>query len=209
MNRGRVCSWGWDLRSRREASSVAAGIVLALLLHVFAPPSIAGTVIEKTLAFVNKKPVLLSDIELTKTLLGIDDASALQRTIEESLMFEDALRLLNEPPAGEALESAVATLQAKTGAHFSRVALLRKARVQLAIANYIDVRLKPLVRIEDSEVRRVFNEMVAAEGQAPNFEAAGPEIRAALQGKSLDQKIEEWVTALRARAEIRTPRPLG
>ncbi len=193
------------MRSDPGASRVpGSSVVLVAVLCLIAPaPSFAWTIIEKTLAFVNKKPILLSDVELTRALMGIDAPQALERTIEESLMFEDAIRLVNEPPGEAALEGAIATLQARAGSPSSRAAFLRKARVQLAISNYIDVRLRALVRVEDVEVRRVFNEMVATQNPATVFDAVSHEIRAALERKCLDQKIEEWVKALRARAEIR------
>lgn len=161
----------------------------------------AGTIVEKTLAFVNKKAVLLSDVELTKALLEVDENVALERTIEEFMMYEEASRLLTEPPPPVALEAAVLALREKAGPRFKTQALTRKALVQLAIQSYIDVRLRPLVRVEDEEVRKVFNEQPANEG------LPAPEIRDVLHRRALDARIEEWVTSLRRREEVRRPQP--
>ena len=165
----------------------------------------AGTIVERTLAFVNKRPVLLSDVALTKALLGIEEKEALERTIEEVLMHEEASRLLSEPPAPEAVEAAVRALKGKAGPGFSDAALTRKALVQLAIRGYIDIRLRPLVRVEDAEVRKVLSDKLAAEALPEAFSAMAPEIRDRLERRALDQRIEEWVASLKRREEVRRP----
>ena len=189
--------------SLRTFGRTLARTAVVIALSGIAPRSIAGTLIEKTLAFVNKTPVLLSDVQLTEVLLSLAAGPALERTIDERLMFEEARRLINQAPSETATTTAVDSLRTKTGPGFTREALVRKARIQLAISNYIDVRLAPLVRVEDGEVRRVFNEMVVSQEAPPSFDSVAKEIRAALERKSLDQKIEEWVATLRTRAEIR------
>ena len=144
---------------RSKTSLRMAGLIPILLwaLSAYPPAASAGALVERTVAFVNKRPVLLSDVELTRTLLGIDGPEALEQTIDEVLMFEEASRLLSEPAAAETVESAVRALREKAGHGFTEAALRRKARVQLAIANYIQIRLRPLVRVDDAEVRKVFN----------------------------------------------------
>lgn len=188
--------------SRLRARSL---LTMALLAH----SAFAGTVIERTMAFVNKRPVLLSDVELTRTLLKLDEAEAVERTIDEFLMFDEASRLITQSPAEEVVVRGRQDLQAKAGPGFSFAALRRKALVQLAIANYIDLRLRPQVRVEDAEVRRVFNERVVNDPEPPPFNLVADAIRESLEQRSLDQKIEEWVASLRRREEVRrvTPRP--
>lgn len=167
----------------------------------------AGTLVERTLAFVNKKPVLLSDVRLTQALLQLEEKEAIERTIDEILMFEEASRLLNDAQGEEALAIAVGALQEKTGDRFAAAALRRKALVQIVIASYIDLRLRPLVRVEDAEVRKLFSEKAANEVEAPDFGLVAQSIRDLLERRSLDQKIEEWITSLRRREEIRRPVP--
>ena len=188
--------------SRLRARSL---LTMALLAH----SAFAGTVIERTMAFVNKRPVLLSDVELTRTLLKLDEAEAVERTIDEFLMFDEASRLITQSPAEEVVVRGRQDLQAKAGPGFSFAALRRKALVQLAIANYIDLRLRPQVRVEDAEVRRVFNERVVNDPEPPPFNLVADAIRESLEQRSLDQKIEEWVASLRRREEVRrvTPKP--
>lgn len=194
---------------RSKTSLRMAGLIPILLwaLSAYPPAASAGALVERTVAFVNKRPVLLSDVELTRTLLGIDGPEALEQTIDEVLMFEEASRLLSEPAAAETVESAVRALREKAGHGFTEAALRRKARVQLAIANYIQIRLRPLVRVDDAEVRKVFNDRLANAALPEAFSVIAPEIREQLERRALDQRIEEWVTSLRRREEVRRPPP--
>ena len=190
----------------RPSSLAALFLVLSMaLVPALGGVAQAGTIVERTLAFVNKRPVLLSDVALTKALLGIEEKEALERTIEEVLMHEEASRLLSEPPAPEAVEAAVGALKEKAGPGFSDAALTRKALVQLAIRGYIDIRLRPLVRVEDAEVRKVLSDKLAAEALPEAFNAMAPEIRDRLERRALDQRIEEWVASLKRREEVRRP----
>ncbi len=197
------------MRSKRSGRRAVFVILFGMIQAAGGFYAGAGTLIERTLAFVNRKPVLYSDVMLTRALLQLEETDALERTIDESLMFDEASRLLNDPPSEDTIARAVLALQAKSGPGFTAPALRRKALAQLAISNYIDQRLRPLVRVEDAEVRKAFNERVVNDPQAPSFGLVAPSIREALERRSLDQKIEEWVAALRLRVEIRRvpPRP--
>jgi len=191
-------------------SRAPAILVLALVTSAFVTaPAFAGTVVERTVAFVNKKPVLLSDVELTKALLKLDEKEAAERAIDEALMFEEASRLVTEPPPEDVVAPAVLSLREKAGPGFTEAALRRKALVQLAISNYIELRLRPQVRVEDEAVRQAFNQRVARDPQTPLFALVADAIRESLESRALDQKIEEWVASLRRRGEIRrvAPRP--
>jgi predicted ribosome quality control (RQC) complex YloA/Tae2 family protein len=189
-----------DRGSRRLLAPLLMGATLAL-----SASADAGAIVERTLAFVNKKPVLLSDVALTRALLQVDDKDALERTIEEVMMYEDASRLLSEPARPADLEVAVLALKERAGPGFKTPALTRKALVQLAIKSYIDIRLRPLVRVDDAEVRKVFNERLAGLARPEALSAVAPEIRDQLERRALDQRIEEWVTSLRRREEVRFP----
>lgn len=190
-------------------SSRLSVLVVALVLGHMFPPAVAcaGTVVERTVAFVNRRPVLLSDVELTRALLGLEEAEATERTIDEVLMSDEASRLVSDAVSEEEIAAAISTLREKAGPRFTVAALRRKALAQLAISKYIDLRLRPLVRVEDGDVRKVFNERVAANPEAPDFALVADDIRDALERQALDQKIEEWVASLRRRDDVRRPPP--
>lgn len=194
------------MRSRPAAAILALALMASAL---GAHRASAGTIVERTVAFVNKKPVLLSDVELTRALLKLDEKEATERAIDEVLMFEEASRMVTELPPEETISRAVLSLKEKAGLEFSPAALRRKALVQLAIANYIELRLRPQVRVEDEAVRQTFNDRVAKDPQTPLFALVADAIRELLESRALDQKIEEWIALLRGREEIRrvAPRP--
>lgn len=196
------------MRSRKTAPTLMRfGFVLALVLN--SVPSIPGTLVERTVAFVNRRPILLSEVALTRALLKLNENEAVERTIDEILMFEDASRLITQSPPETVVVRAMQELQEKAGPGFSFAALRRKALIQLAIANYIDLRLRPQVRVDDAEVRRAFNERVLSDPEPPPFNLVSDALRESLEQRSLDQKVEEWVASLRRREDIRKapPRP--
>lgn len=188
-----------------QIAAIVASLGVTWTLGGGAPRVDAGVLVERTLAFVNKKPVLLSEVLLTKALLQIDDAVALERTIDESLMFDEASRLLGVSPAEKDPDVALEILRGKAAPAFSDAALRRKAASQILIASYIELRLRPLVRVEDIEVRRLFDEKALKDPTAPEFNHVETSIRESLERRALDRKIEEWVASLRQRAEIRRP----
>ncbi len=195
------------MRSNPRMKRVVFVLLFGMIQAVGGFSAAAGTLIERTLAFINKKPILYSDVLLTRELLQLEEADALERTIDESLMFDEASRLLNDSPSEDTIARAVLALQEKTGTKFTAPALRRKALVQLAISNYIDQRLRSLVRVEDAEVRKALNDRLSNNPQPPLFSQVADAIRESLERRSLDQKIEEWVGALRRGAEIRRPSP--
>lgn len=165
----------------------------------------AGTLVERTEAFVNRRPVLLSDVVLTAALLRLNHAEATEKSIDEALMFEEASRLVNDAPGDEAVTEATLSLKEKAGPGFSTVALRRKALVQLTIAAYIDLRLRSLVRVEDEDVRKAFEDLAKTEARSPIYADVVADLREALEARVLDERIEEWVAELRLRADIRRP----
>jgi hypothetical protein len=67
----------------------------------------------------------------------------------------------------------------------------------------VDFRFRPQVRVNDEAVKEAYEAAYASRPDAPGLEAAGPALRADLEARALDEKIEAWVKELRAAAEIR------
>jgi hypothetical protein len=77
------------------------------------------------------------------------------------------------------------------------------ARRETAILKYVHFRFLPQIRVEDSAVRKAYDEELGGRAGVPPFEAAAQEIRQRLVDRELDLRIESWVKELRAGAEIR------
>ena len=198
------CTLEWAMRSEsRRGDLIRSSLFLALML--VAPSARAGTLVERTVAFVNRRPILLSDLELARALLKLNPAEAIESSIDESLMFAEASRLVHDGSSDADIAQAVSVLREKAGPAFSAAALRRKASVQLAISRYIDLRLRPLVRVDEAAVRKAFNERLVNDPDPPVFSQVAPALRDSLEDRALDEKIEEWVSDLRMHADIRRP----
>jgi len=81
--------------------------------------------------------------------------------------------------------------------------LRRLLRRQLAILKYVEFRFRPQVRVSDDDVRKAWEEEQAGNPAGPALEDEQEAIRARLERKALDERIEVWVAELRARADVR------
>ena len=165
----------------------ACGAVLACLLPL--PAATAPLVVERILAVVDGRPVLLSEVRVVEQVTGQDRARALEALIDERLMFREAARLpqatVTEDEEARALES----LLARSGPAVAGVPegdLRKLARRQATILKYVDFRFLPQVRVDD-EVE--------------------PEAREALAAEDLRRRIEAWVKELRLGADVRYNAP--
>lgn len=153
-----------------------------LLLACALPASAQPRIVERVLAVIDARPVLLSEVRLTQQVLAQGEGPALEALIDEHLMFAEAIRLPQSALTEAEEAAALAALSAKvTGAHGDPDALRRMARRQATILKYVDFRFRPQVRIP----------------------AEDPEEKARLEAAELDARIEAWVKDLRSAADVR------
>ena len=183
--------------------SRAAAALFAMLLA--APGAAQGHVVERILAVVDGRPLLLSEVRVLERLRGLPLQAAVDALIDERLMFREAARLPEAVVTAEEEERAYLDLAARVprGAGATEEDLRRLARRQTAILKYIDFRFRPQVRVDDAAVRAAWDEERAARPETEAFEDAAARVRARLEGAELDRRIEQWVKELRAGAEIR------
>lgn len=186
----------------RAAASILAGLLAA-------PGAAQGNVVERILAVVDGRPLLLSEVRVLERLRGLDQKAAVDALIDERLMFREAARLPQAVVSAEEEERAYRELAARVpaGAGATEEDLRRLARRQTAILKYVEFRFRPQVRVEDEEVRAAYAKERSARPETPPFEAVAEQLRARLESEELDQRIEEWVKELRAGAEIRYNSP--
>ncbi|SRR5260370_430208 len=159
--------------------------LIALVVLASLRPAGAGEVMERILAVVQDRPVLLSEVRVVQEVRGLSAEQALEALIDERLMFEQAARLPQTVVREAEVEAELAKLQAARPALAGRVAeadLRRLVRRQAAILKFVELRFRPQVRV--------------AEDLPP--ERRDEEVR-----RALDQRIEAWVKELRAQAEVR------
>lgn len=181
-------------------------LALALASFLPFPRSVAGAVIERVVAVVDGRPLMLSEVRLIADLRGLDRKAATEALIDEQLMFREATRLVRTDlkPADEtralaSLEQRAPEVAAKTPEADLRRLALREA----TILKYIDFRFRPLVRVDPDELQKAYDEVYGGKADAPPLTAVEDEMRARRARQELDQQIEAWIKELRAQATIR------
>ncbi len=160
--------------------------------------------IERVLAVVDRRPVLLTEVGLMRSLKGVSDEAALEAVIDEMLMYAEARRYPQARPTEAEESAAVESLGRVADPALRRPDLVRVARRQATIVKYVNLRFRPLVQVSDEAVKAAYQTQTAGGARpAPSFEAAAPELRQQLMARELDARIEEWAQKLRSAADIR------
>jgi hypothetical protein len=186
----------------RTAPFLAAFAAAAAASQAAASPML----LERILAVVDGRPVLLSEARLVQQVTGRDPAQALEALIDERLMFREAARLPQAAVSEDETTRALASLRQRVGAAAEgvpEIELRPMAHRQAAIVKYVAFRFEPQVRVDEDAVRRAYDQAWSGHTGAPAFEHAAPELRRRLREQELNQRIEAWVRELRAAAEIR------
>ncbi|HVR70781.1 MAG TPA: hypothetical protein VMT87_08040 [Vicinamibacteria bacterium] len=161
------------------AGGLLTGIWLAL-------PAVAQPMlVERILAVVDGRPVLLSEVRVVEEVTGVDRAQALEALIDERLMFREAARLPQAAVSGDEEALALQSLLARAGqavADLSEGDLRQLARRQATILKYVEFRFRPQVRVDED---------------------GAPEARTQLAEDDLRQRIEAWVKELRRASDVR------
>ena len=193
------------------ASLLLAGPALA---GEAAPPPKEET-IERIVAVVDERPLLLSDVRALQAVRRLPETKARDAAIEERLMYLEASRLPQADVSRDEEDRAVALLlstRPELRGAVTEPDLRRLLRRELAAQKYIEFRFRPQVRVSDEEVRKAWEEEQAGSPKGPAFEDEQAAVRARLERRALDERIETWVASLRQRAEVRyvgAPPPAG
>lgn len=170
-------------------------------------------VVERIVAVVDDRPLLLSDVRVQGAVGGLAEEAALEAAIDERLMYTEAARIPQAEVSAEEEDGALALLLETRPTLRSEVeepGLRRLLRRQIAILKYVEFRFRPQVRVSDDEVRRAWEEEQAGHPAGPALEDEQEAIRARLERRALDERVEAWVKELRARADVRyVPAPPG
>ncbi len=161
--------------------------------------------LERILAVVERRPVLLSEVKLTGDLQRVDERQALELLIDEVIMYQEARRFPQSRSSADEEAQALRDLQARLGpSAASQEALLRAmARRQATILRYVAVRFRPLIRVSDDDVQRAYEREYHAQANPPAFAQVQAALRARLTARALDQRVESWVREIRERARVR------
>ena len=166
-----------------------------------APRSV--TTIERIVAVVDGRPLLLSDVRAVERVRGLVEEAALEALVDERLMYREASRLPQAEVLAEEEQRATQELlerRPELADSVSAADLRRLVGRQIAILKYVEFRFRPQLRVSDQEVRAAFE---ADPSAGDSWEAAKQGVRERLERRALDERVEAWVRELRGRADVR------
>jgi len=193
------------MRSERAGLGPLAATALAAAV-VLLPGLAAGDVVERVVAVVDSRPLLLSEVRVLGRVRSLDQAAAVEAMIDEGLMYREAARV---PQAAVTEDEEDRAYQSLLGndpgllATLPEASLRRLARRQATIVKYVAFRFRPQIRVDDADLLRAFETEYAGKPDAPPLESVAAQLGEELTSRALDQRIETWVKELRAAAQVR------
>jgi hypothetical protein len=207
---------------------------ITICILLLAPvAAFAAEVIDGVIATVNRKPLLQSDWDdavrfeafmQQKPLARVTEAdrvSALQRLIDRRVLeiqMPDANYLA---PSKEEVRADIAKLRAQipeAGSEqgwekliaaygFSQRDIEANVRSEMQMMNFIEVRLRPNVHVQQEEVEayyrtQVLPDMEKAGVKIVTLQEVGPKIRELLVQQRMDELLEAWLHNLRQQTQI-------
>ena len=185
-------------------------------------------VIDRMLAVVAGDVVLQSDVRAAREfgLVSFDstapdaDREVLARLIDRALVLAEVDRFAPPEPAATAVDTLVAAIRARFTTDQQYAATLvvvgieerhlrERVRQDLRMTAYLDQRFTTVPPSED-ELSRYYREHAASftrAGVLVPFETARPEIVQAVTAETRRVVVDEWITGLRRRADIRIVEP--
>ncbi len=209
------------------------GSVLLLLAAV--APAFAGEVIDGVVASVDRHAVLRSDWDEAvafeafmqqkplSQMTQADRVLALRRFIDRQLLKAQMGNENYLQPSEPRLQQDIAKLRAQVpngnddsawrrllaGYGLNEEILKQHLRTEVQVMNFIEVRLRPNVHIDQEEIETYYNDRLLpdlqANGEKPvPLEEVAPRIRELLTEQHIDELLDIWLHNLRQQANIRS-----
>ena len=171
---------------------------------------LSPAVVERVLAVVGGRPVLLSETQALQEVRGVAPRAALDLMVDEALMYDQASRTPQAAVSALEVERARDSLYEKRPELRSSVAradLARLLKRQMSILKYVDFRFRPQARPTDEELQQAYADEYGGRPEAPAVDTVTEALRDRLVRRQLDLKVEAWIKELRAATEIRLVSP--
>src|SRR5262245_44434087 len=160
------------MRSDPARRALGRGLLTASFALVLCAAPARAERIERILAVVDGRPLLLSEVGLLARLRGLAAGPALEALIDEVLMFRESTRLSGTLATPEEEERAYASLLERWSEPAGQLeeGLRRLARRQTAILKYVAFRFGPQVRVDDAALRAAYDALYAGTAAPPPLE---------------------------------------
>ena len=198
------------------------------LLAIAAVPVSAQRLLDRVVARVGNSAITLTDVRAAIGLGLLDepgaprlpdatdtvDPTAVQKVIERRLALAEVARFPPADPAAPAIDLELAKMRARAGAGLDELlrstglddARLREmARDAIRIQSYLAQRFGTTVQVSDDEARRYFDahpDDFMRDGMPLRFEEVEAAARRGASDERLRASIAQWMSDLRARAEV-------
>lgn len=209
---------------------VLAFLSIAILALVGSATAQPGEVIDRIIATVNKQPLLLSDWDTSlrieaflqgravSTFSEAERKAALNRLIDRELLLQQ-MQADYSPTSEEVAERMEAVRsQLKAVDNPAWLQLLKTyslvpgdvesfLRSQLQVMRFVDLRLRPTVRVDEEAIETYYNQSLVPEvkktGAEPEpLQQVRQKIREILVQQKMDGVLEAWLTNLRSQSEV-------
>jgi peptidyl-prolyl cis-trans isomerase SurA len=198
-------------------------------------PAFGGEVLDGVVASVNRKPILRSDWaeaiafeafmrqKPLKQVTEGDRVLALQHLIDRQLLKAQMGDEKYLQPSDEALQQDIAKLREQVpngkdnaawqkllaGYGLNEETVLKHLRTEVQVMNFVEVRLRPNVHVDQDEVEAYYNKRLLpdlqANGAKPvSLNDVASRIRELLTEQSIDELLDTWLHNLRQQATIRS-----
>ena len=206
-----------------------------LLLPAARVPAFAGEVIDGVVASVNRHPILRSDWEdaarfeafmqqrPVTQITEADRTLALKRLIDRQLLIAQMDTATYMQPSDESLRQDLAKLRAQishgdddavwqrllAGYGLSEESLKQHLREEVRVMNFIEVRLRPNVHVNDDEIASYYKNQLIPDlqqnrGKVVPLDDVKSRIHELLTQQGIDELLDAWLHNLRQQAEIRS-----
>ena len=192
------------------------------LMGLLLSASPGAEVLDRVLAIVAGDLILLTDVRAARefgfvTAEGPDaDAQALARMIDRALILAEVERFAPPEPEAASVDKGVALVRARFSSPEAFADALAQVGIEerhlreyvrqdLRMTAYLDQRFTPVPPPEE-EIGRYYREhpdLYTRNGVLVPFETARSEIVQALMAQSRSDLVNDWVTGLRRRADVR------
>lgn len=210
-----------------------------VMLGTLAPAAVAGELIDGVVASVNRKPLLRSDWDEAVRFEAFmkqkpptevseqERIAALQRLIDRELLQTQMVDGSVLVPKDQDVTADIAKLRAQVPGGSDEVnwnsllvayglneaILAEHLRSEVQVMNFIDVRLRPSVRVQQEEVEAYYQthllpELQQSGGKMVSLNEAEPRIRELLVQQHMDEMLDAWLHNLRQQSRIQTAVPL-
>ncbi|HJS72662.1 MAG TPA: hypothetical protein VJ921_00135, partial [Vicinamibacteria bacterium] len=140
-----------------------------------------------------------------------------ERLIESRLVEREVERFTSEPVPSQLVERAFEEVRAgsPSGAAFqqrlersglSEEELRSTLRRQVAVAQYLERRFRPLTFVTEDQIEAYYRDELApsvSRERLPGLAEVSESIRRILEERAFNARVEEWITGLKERATIR------